>query len=1289
MSGFSVIELVRSRYLESIRSVKPANRWKIVVLDNHVTAHLNTVLKTYDVLEENVQQIENINDTARSKSPSLEALYILAPTRDNVELVLRDFAPVRPAMPSVPSSRSKGKQVPPPQPTGQDTVPRYRAVHLFFIETLDDALLAKLDAGLPQSYLLNVQEIYINFWPVEAQIFTTSRRNRDSLRILYAPPGPGRQGQDEAAAVWNNELERTCRGIVNCLTTLGEYPEIRYFDPPSSYLAQPIGAAAVVGEPVSKRLAMKVQKAMDAYCRDNADFPPAPDPPRPRGILFVTDRSMDLASPFLHEFTYQAMCNDLLKIEDGTHYVHTFTNAQGQREDKATVLSDEDKIWTDVRHMHMKDALDKLIAAFKQYQGQQSGLYGETQTSLNDLRDMLASLPGMKDAKEKLSLHLDMAEKCMGLFEQKKLPLTASVEQCCATGMTPDGKTPKTLVEEMVPLLDDRSVSNLDKVRIIALYILHRDGVPEEDRKRLYQHARLALHEMDSVDNLRHLGQEVSKDTSKRKKPLFKQTSPEDAYDISRYQPAVRYMLEEHFANRLDRTTFPYTQNPPTTTTQGAKDVRPGAVAAPASLRSTRPRWTDRKGKPANAPRQRAIVFVAGGATYAEVRTVYQLSQLLSKDILLGSSHISTPEAFVTEMRKIDSFPYPQRPEQEMRPQIPAPSPKRPPQDPRRMERPPEPMASNGYSAPAPRQAPAPPQMRQPSSAAQQPPNGFYDSSRSSVLSLQSGASGQSTGRIGESKDDKKARKELDKLAKAATNGRARPRRSSGRSASLKQGSAGLLSPKETTEAVRLRSLYRSAAQAFVLKDHAVTLDALTEAYVILDDASASPVGSQDWTAAHRRKFEILRITFLATLLADVLNSDASLPGSVSAHAWIKPLYALVTAKGKTAVRTTPDKNEQADKIVYALYSHALATFSPSHTRDTLDTSMPIATADVGAVPPSVIVATSLGALKLNAPLAARNIIEAWLGSLTPALEAQLERTNLQVEADHESLQTSVLSPSSSMTLPASASQSSLSASISIDEDARASLVSFERILEVFSLAVLPRLNQWDEAEEFVRLAARANGGLLRQAKVDTLLDELQSLRSNKAAEWEDQRRRELQLAEEARQRRRDEEQAAEKQRAAAARKTEKQARKNDKRAESSSQSDPSKPSEPPLEEEGQPVATGFTSMRNRLSGFMRQSNQQEAAVQTGTLRYFLQHYLGAFAMNDPLRILSATLFLFSVAAWLRRRMTPGFASRQSSSLAASRARNMLTDTRQSSIFAVAARKLIDTVKMGTSVSTL
>jgi syntaxin-binding protein 1 len=132
-------------------------------------------------------------------------------------------------------------------------------------------------------------------------------------------------------------------------------------------------------------------------------------------VLFITDRSMDLAAPFLHEFTYQAMCNDLLPIEDGSKYKwaarcfvvaeakphgrHTFRNEQGVMEDTEAILNDDDKVWVDVRHMHMKEALDTLVAAFRafnQEHGQSTG------SSINDLKDMLANLPGMKESKEKV-----------------------------------------------------------------------------------------------------------------------------------------------------------------------------------------------------------------------------------------------------------------------------------------------------------------------------------------------------------------------------------------------------------------------------------------------------------------------------------------------------------------------------------------------------------------------------------------------------------------------------------------------------------------------------------------------------------------------------------------------------------------------------------------------------------------------------------------------------------------------------------------------------------------------
>lgn len=52
---------------------------------------------------------------------------------------------------------------------------------------------------------------------------------------------------------------------------------------------------------------------------------------------------------------------------------------------------------------------------------------------------------------------------------------------------------------------------NVNKARIIALYIQYRDGVPEEDRRRLYQHARLSLAEIDALKALGLMGVKISK----------------------------------------------------------------------------------------------------------------------------------------------------------------------------------------------------------------------------------------------------------------------------------------------------------------------------------------------------------------------------------------------------------------------------------------------------------------------------------------------------------------------------------------------------------------------------------------------------------------------------------------------------------------------------------------------------------------------------------------------------------------------------------------------------------
>ncbi|KAI5993317.1 Sec1-like protein [Pisolithus albus] len=648
----SLINTVRSAFLQAFRSVNPAGKWKILVIDEHVQNLLSTVLKQFDILEENVTLIESIS--THREPQRFEAIYMLMPTTQNVDRIIQDF--------------SNGRQ-------------QYLGAHLFFLDGLSDPLFQRLTSSPAEPHLKAVKELFVNFWVTEAQTF--SMKAPELFFQIYSPP-KNEASFRTARSRLEEELRFVSKRIADLCITLNEFPYIRYYLPSHH---QPLGPLqpnqqtrappppegssrwrtnlargeaarqyeAADTEFVTKVLASMVQQCLEEHKKANPDFPSPSDPPRPRGTLIVTDRAMDVVAPFIHEFTYQAMCNDLLPIEDGTKYSYKFQSSVGTYEDKVATLSDADSVWTTVRHMHMREAIDKLMADFNKFMEDHAGFKGGGAASLNDMKDMLANLPQYQEQREKFSLHLNMAQDCMTIFEKDKLSLVANVEQCCATGLTAEGKTPKTLVEEMVPLLDGREVSNFNKVRMIALYIMYRDGVPDEDRRRLYQHARLSMVEQDAVNSLVHLGARITRGASDKdtKKKLKQKPQADEEYELSRYKPLIRTVIQDHVNNKLDQTLFPYVKDAPSALTP-ANSTRQTPTPT-TSLRSAKPSW--HKAVRPTAPvdnRQRVIVFVAGGMTYSEVREAYVLSASLNKDIYIGSTHTITPRQFFDDLKALE-----------------------------------------------------------------------------------------------------------------------------------------------------------------------------------------------------------------------------------------------------------------------------------------------------------------------------------------------------------------------------------------------------------------------------------------------------------------------------------------------------------------------------------------------------------------------------------------------------------------------------------------------------------
>lgn len=401
-------------------------------------------------------------------------------------------------------------------------------------------------------------------------------------------------------------------------------------------------------------LARFVQKRLDEHKGNMRDEWPLPSP-RPQGILLITDRSMDLVAPLIHEFTYQAMAHDLLPLKDADKVTFHMKINEGTaaEEEKDMEIGEADRVWLENRHRHMKDTIDKLMGDFNKFIAQNPNFTDKESdtTSLNAIKDMLAGLPQFQQMKEAYSLHITMAQDAMGVFQSHKLADIGSIEQTMATGLDEDFKKPKNVLEQVVRLLDDEAVTPEERLRLICQWVLFRDGVIEEDIKRLLAHASLPPSDFETVQNLHFLGAQTTrplKGSRQPPPPVFprntKTAAENDELALSRYEPAIKHMLQDASNGTLDQALFPYVVPP--------MDANEDAVGVQSSLRSAAPRWASANRRQVEN-HQRILVFIAGGATYSESRTCYEASKDLNRDIYLLTSYMLKPALFLKQLKDL------------------------------------------------------------------------------------------------------------------------------------------------------------------------------------------------------------------------------------------------------------------------------------------------------------------------------------------------------------------------------------------------------------------------------------------------------------------------------------------------------------------------------------------------------------------------------------------------------------------------------------------------------------
>ncbi|CAI8504723.1 unnamed protein product [Hanseniaspora opuntiae] len=668
----SLVDLQRQYLLKIIDEVKTFNNLKFLVIDKQVQEIFDHIFpldhnNTHNnVLLKHVIHYDLIDDVKRQGEHPIECIYLLKPTKYNIKIMNSDFSHF---------------------PT------KYKKCHIRFLPGLTSGLKKFLDNQDRLPYFIeSFKECKLSNIILQNHCFK-SLNTSQAFQVIY---------NKECLNVVESYINNIVQSLIGICVITNEYPIIRYYNPSEQQKEQHNFKS------VSKLVAEKLQVDLDNYARFNDDFLNLGSS-RQRSIMIICDRTLDLVSPLIHDFSYQSLVYNEIQDKDTFNnetdvYTYQVENETGGLDDKDSIVRDiYDKIWTELKYMHIVDAKNAINKKIEKLINDNPLLVDREKNvkTSSDLLSVVAHLKMFDEERRQLILHKTLIEKCLSCVDSKKLAENiADTEQIMAgfgKDIAGDNCSKNFTLEFLIEnVLSIDQININDKIRVITLYCIYRNGIVEEDLIKLlsfmnvdHEHPYF-LHFVEFIKNFEILGLNLLKPTLKQSKlKIFKSnnTSPYlyneldgrrkfyhesitnnyDIYTTSRFIPACGVNISKSISNALllpeDEFKFVkgipvelYEMNEDLQGQEQSKEYPVEEIINSSNSRTNKIKtsWNLRKENQTNVERQRIFYYVIGGLTHGEVKSAYDQGVWKNKDVFIGSDEIMTSAKFMENVLNVN-----------------------------------------------------------------------------------------------------------------------------------------------------------------------------------------------------------------------------------------------------------------------------------------------------------------------------------------------------------------------------------------------------------------------------------------------------------------------------------------------------------------------------------------------------------------------------------------------------------------------------------------------------------